>query len=108
MKPVPKEVHAYLAAIGRKGGAKSRRSLSSETARDMVRVREARRMFNLLTLIEEYRERCLWFLRPDYAPKTTAEIVRVLDLIERYGDRAGYERAEEIKAWLSPHSKVAY
>lgn len=106
MKQVPREVRAYLAAIGSKGGAKSRRSLSSETARDMVRVREARRMFNLPALIEEYRERCLWFLRPDYVPKTVSEIIKVLDLIERYGDRTGYERAEEIKAWLSPHSKA--
>jgi hypothetical protein len=108
MKQVPKEVRAYLAAIGRKGGTKSRRRLPSETARDMVRVREARRLFHLSGLIDEYREQCLWFLRPDYVPKTTSEIITVLDLIERYGDRAGYERAEEIKAWLSPHFKPEY
>ncbi|MBM4144384.1 MAG: hypothetical protein FJ225_12450 [Lentisphaerae bacterium] len=108
MEQVPQEVRSYLAAIGRKGGAKSRRRLSSEAARDMVRVREARRLFHLTELMEEYREQCLWFLRPDYVPKTSSEIVKVLDLIERYGDRAGYERAEEIKAWLSPHSRAAY
>jgi len=45
MKQVPKEVRAYLAAIGRKGGTKSRRHLPSATARDMVRVREARKIF---------------------------------------------------------------
>jgi hypothetical protein len=106
-KPTP-EVRAYLARIGQKGGRKSRRQLSSETARDMVRVREARRLFRLDRLIEEYRDQCLWFLRQDYAPKTTAEIVRVLDFIEQYGDRAGFERAEEIKAWLSPRSKAAF
>lgn len=54
----------------------------------------------LVDLIEEYRDRCLWFLRPDYLPGTPEEARRVLDLIERYGDRAGYRRAEEIKAWL--------
>ena len=54
----------------------------------------------LAELIEEYRDRCLWFLRPDYMPSTPAEIRGVLDLIERYGDLAGYRRAEELKAWL--------
>jgi hypothetical protein len=34
---------AYLAAIGRRGGIKSRRHLSSEQARQMVARREARR-----------------------------------------------------------------
>ena len=60
----------------------------------------------LAVLIEEYRDRCLWFLRPDYVPKSPAEIRRVLEWIERYGDRSGYERAEEIKAWLSRDSKA--
>jgi len=106
-EPAP-EVRAYLANIGRKGGRKSRRRLPPETARDMVRVREARKLFRLPELIDEYRDRCLWFLRQDYVPKTTAEILKTLDLIEQYGDRAGYERAEEIKAWLSQNSKAAY
>lgn len=57
-------------------------------------------------LVEDYRDRCLWFLRPDYLPTTAEEMRRVLDLIERYGDRAGYERAEEIKQWLSRDSKA--
>jgi|SRR5665213_2731347 hypothetical protein len=35
----------YLAEIGRRGGLKSRRSLDPETARQMVRLREARRAF---------------------------------------------------------------
>ena len=54
----------------------------------------------LLTLIEEYRDRCLWFLREDYVPTTDVEIRATLDFIERYGDRKGFERAEEIKKWL--------
>jgi hypothetical protein len=54
----------------------------------------------LAVLIEDYRDRCLWFMRADYVPNTPAEARQVLDLIERYGDRAGYLRAEEIKACL--------
>jgi hypothetical protein len=61
---------------------------------------------HVAALIEEYRDRCLWFLRPDYFPTTPEEIERVLALIERYGDRAAYERAEEIKAWLRHDSRA--
>lgn len=37
------DLHAYFSAIGRRGGLKSRRSLSSEAAREMARLREERR-----------------------------------------------------------------
>jgi hypothetical protein len=53
-----------------------------------------------LELIEEYRDRCLWFLRPDYVPDNAEELRSVLSLIERYGDQEGYRRAEELKACL--------
>jgi len=56
-------------------------------------------------LVEDYRARCLWFLRPDYMPTSDDEILRALSLIERYGDRAGYQRAEEIKSWLLQRSR---
>lgn len=58
-------------------------------------------------LVEEYRTRCLWFLRPDFMPTSEEEVMRTLNLIERYGDRAGYDRAEEIKSWLLRDSKPA-
>jgi hypothetical protein len=54
----------------------------------------------VVKLIEEYRARCLWFLREDYVPVTPEEIGQTLELIERYGDRASYLRAEELKQWL--------
>lgn len=39
------QVRKYLSAIGQRGGQKSRRVLDAETAREMVRVREARRAY---------------------------------------------------------------
>jgi hypothetical protein len=60
----------------------------------------------LARLIEEYRDRCLWFLRPDFMPTTTEQILRTLDQLERYGDRAAYQRAEAIKRWLQAPSKA--
>jgi hypothetical protein len=62
----------------------------------------------LCSLVEDYRDRCLWFLREDYYPETREEILRVLDLIERYGDRMGYQRAEEVRAWLLQDSRQPF
>ena len=55
-------------------------------------------------LIDEYRIRCLWFLRPDYYPSTPEARLRVLGYIERHGDRESFRRAATLKRWLSPHS----
>jgi len=55
-------------------------------------------------LVDEYRSRCLWFLRSDYYPQSTAEILRVLRQIEEHGDLAAFQRAAEIRAWLSRSS----
>jgi hypothetical protein len=55
-------------------------------------------------LVDDYRDRCLWFLRSDYRPSGRAEILRVLDYVERYGDRDGFKRAAEIRRWLSRSS----
>ena len=52
-------------------------------------------------LVDDYRDRCLWFLRQDYYPARPAEILRVLDQVERHGDRAAHLRAAEIRRWLS-------
>lgn len=51
-------------------------------------------------LVKRYRDRCLWFLREDFIPTSPEEIRLVLDLIERYGDRAGFERAQRLRQWL--------
>lgn len=52
-------------------------------------------------LVDDYRTRCLWSLRPDYYPVTVRERLRVLDTIERYGDLAAYRRASALRQWLS-------
>ncbi len=60
----------------------------------------------MLNLISDYRDRCLWFLRPDFTPTSTAERLQVLDLIERYGDRSAYHRVKRIRTCLLQSSKV--
>ena len=60
----------------------------------------------LRKLVDEYRHRCLWFLRPDYYPATIAEAQRVLDAIQRHGDRDGFRRAAQVRQWLSHPSNA--
>ena len=55
-------------------------------------------------LVERYRARCLWFLEADYYPRTRAEVLRVLEYLERYGDRDAFSAAASIRQWLSPTS----
>ncbi len=89
MKQVPKEVRAYLAEIGRKGGAKSRRILSSEEAHDMVRVREARKIFRAL------HAQCFWFLRPDLRV-TVEDIPELVRGLRQNGGRQGFLLAAKL------------
>ncbi len=73
-------VRKYLSAIGRRGGLKSRRTLDAATARDMVRVREARRAYR------RYHTMCFWSYRPDL--KITREDVRwVAEQLMKQGNR---------------------
>ena len=60
----------------------------------------------LRRLVDEYRDRCLWFLRADDYPDGDSEILRMLGYIERHGDRSGYQRAAEIRRWLSRQSNA--
>ncbi|HXV61846.1 MAG TPA: hypothetical protein VEK15_14210 [Vicinamibacteria bacterium] len=51
-------------------------------------------------LVNDYRDRCLWFLRPDFYPKTLDQKLRVLKYIRRYGDKTACRRAADAKRWL--------
>ena len=57
-------------------------------------------------MVDEYRDRCLWFLRSDYYPATAEEAEQVLRYIETYGDLEAFRRAARIRPWLSPSSSA--
>lgn len=56
------------------------------------------------TLVDEYRLRCLWFLRPAYRATSDEDRLRLLRAIEAHGDREAYRRAAALRTWLSPTS----
>lgn len=55
-------------------------------------------------LVDEYRSRCLWFLKQDYYPRSAEEIASVLRQIEIHGDLNAFQRAADIRRWLSRDS----
>jgi hypothetical protein len=57
-------------------------------------------------LTEKQRSRCLWYLRADYSPQTLEEKLRVLDAIDRHGDREAFLEAARIRSWFSARSNA--
>lgn len=79
----------YLAAIGRTGGIRSRRTLTPAQARDMVRVREARKAY------KRYFAECFWSSDP--ARRITADDVPwVADQLRKHGDDAAWMLAARL------------
>jgi hypothetical protein len=58
-------------------------------------------------LVDECRAAALWFLRPDYYPRTDEERQQVLSEIQEHGDVENYKRAARFQQWLSRHSSAA-
>ena len=86
---VNREISAYMAKIGRKGGRKSRRRLDSAAARTMVRVREAQKAFR------EFYGLCFWSSPPDYRVKK-GDLDWIVDQLKRHGGRAGWDRGNRL------------
>jgi hypothetical protein len=86
---VPKQIRSYLAEIGRRGGKKSRRHLSSEQARGMVRVREARRAFR------EFHAQCFWYMPKDLKV-TLADVSEIVRGLRQHGGRRGFTLATRL------------
>ena len=82
-------VREYLARIGQKGGLKSRRSLSSEEARNMVRLRETRRAFRT------FHAQCFWHMRDDMEI-TVADIPEIVRGLRLNGGRQGFLLAAKL------------
>lgn len=77
------EISRYMAEIGARGGRKSRRRLTSEDARAMVKVREARRAFR------RFRTRCFWSYRPDLHIGRE-DVPWVAEQLMKHGDREAW------------------
>ena len=86
MNPVIRE---YMSEIGRRGGQISRRELSREDARRMVRVREARRAYR------RFHAQCFWSCSPDLEIGA-ADVDWVGEGLKRHGGRVAWEVAAKL------------
>ena len=84
-----RNVRAYLAEIGRRGGRKSRRALDPPTARAMVQVREARRMFR------RFYAECFWWFDPDYQIGLS-DVAWVAEQLRKHGGREAWDAAGKL------------
>ena len=85
------------AEAGRLGGQRSKRHLSAESARAMVCVREARKLFraNYIT--------CFWWTRPDLVIRTE-DVAWVADGLRKDGGRKAWRAAATLEQLLLPRS----
>jgi len=88
-----KATRAYFAKIGRKGGQKSRRALSTAQARQMVAVRLARSAYR------RFRTLCFWSYAADLRI-TSENAAWVTEQLRRNGNRAAWQTAGRIQSLL--------
>jgi hypothetical protein len=84
---VPSIVRSYFAEIGGRGGRRSKRTLTSEQAKAMVKVREARRAF------KRFRALCFWSYNPDMKI-TIDDVAWVAETLRNHGNRKAWEVAD--------------
>lgn len=82
------------ADAGRLGGLRSRRALSAESARAMVCVREARKLFRANYLA------CFWSARQDLVIRI-GDVLWVADGLRKHGGRAEWRAAARLEQMLS-------
>lgn len=85
------------AEAGRLGGRRSRRVLSPDDARAMVRVREARKLYRA------HYVTCFWCARPDLVIRA-ADVRWVADGLRKHGGREAWRAAARLERPLSASS----
>ena len=71
-----------------------REGISAMTVEEIVQTPQFR------SVVEDYRDTCLWYMNSDLEPKNDLQLEQVLTAIENHGDLAAYKRVGEIRKWL--------
>lgn len=80
----------YLSANGRRGGRASKRKLSGEDARTMVKIREAGRAYR------KYHAKCFWSYKLDLKI-TSKDVGWVAEQLMKYGGRDAWLAAAKLR-----------
>jgi hypothetical protein len=87
--PAPDPIKQYLSQIGRIGGSRSRRTLTKEQSREMLKVREARRAF------KKFRALCFWSYASDLLI-TLDDVPWVAATLMKHGNREAWDTARKL------------
>ena len=71
-------------------------------------VEEIIRTPEYISVVDDYKDVCLWFSPECYHPHTGVQLEQILTSIERNGDLNAYKRVGRIRKWLSPNFKPTY
>ncbi|NLF24454.1 MAG: hypothetical protein GX589_02190 [Deltaproteobacteria bacterium] len=82
-------IRRYLSNIGRVGGSRSKRKLDPVTARNMVKIREARRAFR------NFYASCFWSFDPHYSI-TLEDVPWVAEQLMKNGGHAAWKVGERL------------
>ncbi len=82
-------VRKYMALIGQRGGRASKRELSPDAARNMVKVREARRAFR------HFYAQCFWSTDPSLLIGP-GDVAWVAEQLMKQGGRSAWEAANNL------------
>lgn len=80
-------IHKYLSKIGQKGGRKSKRQLSSEDAKKMVKIREARRAY------QKFYVSCFWSYDENLKIQLQ-DVIWVAEQLRKHGGQTAWKTAE--------------
>lgn len=61
-----------------------------------------------ISVVDDYKDACLWFAPECHHPRTGVQLEQILTSIERNGDVNAYKRVGRIRKWLSPNFKPTY
>ena len=60
------------------------------------------------SVVADYRDTCLWYLRTDVPPENDIQLEQVLSAIENHGDLEAFKRVGRIRQWLPRGSRPRY
>ena len=72
------------------------------TAEEIVQTPQFR------SLVEDYRDTCLWHMKRNLVPKSDIQLEQVLSAIESHGDLDAYKRVGRIRQWQSRNSRPKF
>lgn len=91
------ELRSYLSKIGKIGGSRSKRKLSSSDSFKMLALREASRAF------KEYKKTCFWSFPNDFQV-TQNNIPLISKTLKEQGNRKAFLKAQKIENYLKKAS----